>query len=146
MPRIILSLILISISFPAFAAEPCANRIQAYTVYEELVEGKIVEKHALHVVGELSPHSSLEGLAISRSEDSKTQIEISINQPTVNKKTQSRSWPVKPWARDGDYFATENLQIADVVNNYANGTFMLRLKVNGRVLCEDRAKNIVHGE
>lgn len=152
MPRITLVAIFAVwiISTPAMAkTEACGKRVQAFNEYEELVEGKLVTKVSIFDLGEWSPDSGFEGLLVKASEDPKTKLEISATKGKKAKSTKKKDWATgaQSWKDNKDYRLVENFHKGKDVfgEKYEDGTFVVRLTLNGKVLCEDSARKMVSG-
>ncbi|MGE3262832.1 MAG: hypothetical protein AB7K68_13710 [Bacteriovoracia bacterium] len=153
MPRITLVavLALLILSVPAMAkTETCGKRVQAFNEYEELVEGKLVTKVSIFDMGEWSPDAGFEGLLVKAGEDPKVKLEISATKGKKAQSTKKKDWATaaQSWKDNKNYRLVENFDKGRDVfgEKYEDGTFVVRLTLNGKVLCEDSARKMVAGD
>lgn len=150
MSRIAIVLTVVCASLPLFAnaAAPaaCGDRIQAFNEYEELQNGKIVEKISLFDLPEWTPDAGFQGLAVNAGEKAQTRLEIEVRKKGAKKALKKKDWPVKAWNARKDFQVLDGFQPKDVFTEAAaGGTYVARLVLNGKVLCEEPARAVVGG-
>ncbi len=130
---------------PSFAmAETCGSRVKAFDTYEDYDDQMNKEEGvSIYSVMEFSPHSSFEGLLISNKENPKTKVEIVVQKS--GRTLRKKSWDFSPWKLREGYFATKDMGAYDFMGN-DEAEFVLRLTLDGKVLCEDDAKDIYPGD
>lgn len=142
MPRIAVTLLLSLLSTSAFA--DCGERVQAFTSYEDYNDQmQRVDGVSIFPLIEYSPHSSFDGLVISSNENPKTKIEIEVRKGK-NKKARE-SFAFKKFALKDGFRATTDLDPAEFFGD-EDGSFVLRLVLNGKTLCEDGPREIQAGD
>lgn len=145
MPRIAIALLLCFIASPAFA--DCKNRLQAFTTYEDYNDNmERVDGVSVFPLMEYSPHSAFEGLVISGEENPKTKVEVEVRK-TINGETlrrESFSFKKRAIFKDG-LQATTDFDPATFLGD-GNGFFVLRLILNGKVLCVEGPHEIQSGD
>ncbi|MGZ3695626.1 MAG: hypothetical protein ACXWQO_16060 [Bdellovibrionota bacterium] len=145
MPRITLVTLatLLLLSTPVLAkggVAACGKRVQAFNEYEELdKDKKIVEKVSLFDVGEWSPDSGFQGLAIKADEDANTKVQIEVSRGKKAKSKKKTDLSAKAWKDRQDYRQVEDFNGGKAIfgENYEAGTFVVRLTLNGKVLCQN---------
>jgi hypothetical protein len=140
---------LLLISLPAMAKPAaCGKRVQAFNEYEELgTDKKIVEKVSIFPVGEWSPDSAFEGLLVSAEEDPATKVEFETFKGKQKKRVMKRALAAHEWKERKDFRVVEDFKRGKDIfgGKYEAGSFVVRLTLNGKVLCEDGARNIAAG-
>lgn len=135
-----------AVAAPAKLA-PCGTRIQAFNEYEEMdKDKKIVEKVSLFEPSDWSPNAGFEGLLVKSSEDPKTKLEIEVR--PSKKKIAKAEWSVGTWGERKDFLAAQNFNRGKAVfgEDYKlSGTYVTRLKVAGKILCEDKPRPMISG-
>lgn len=144
MPRIAIALILglVSSASPAFA--DCGDRVQAFSSYEDYNDQmERVDGVSIFPLMEYSPHSAFDGLVISEQENPKTKVEIEVRKGKNKKARESFSF--KKFALKDGLRATTDLDPAEFFGD-EEGSFTLRLVLNGKTLCEDGPREIQAGD
>jgi hypothetical protein len=145
MPRTsIIYLLAILLAPLAAQAESCADRVKAFDTYEDYDDNmKKEEGVSIFSIMDFSPHSSFEGLVISSKENPKTKVEIDVRKDGT--KLRTKSWEFQPWKIRSGYLATQNMGAFDYMG-FEEAEFVLRLTLNGKILCEDAPKEIQVGD
>lgn len=131
--------LIIALSFSplaAMAADSCGTRLQAFNIYEELVDGRIVEKHSIFPVEDWSESSAFEGLLIKDSEDKDVQLSVEVKKTATGKVLRSADFSFAVWPRNRTYRESKQFVPADFFR-VAPGVFTLKLIQKKKTLCED---------
>lgn len=143
MPRIAIALILSLVS-SATAFAGCGERVQAYTSYEDYNDQmERVDGVSIFPLMEYSPHSAFEGLVISDQESPKTKVEIEVRKGKNKKARESFSF--KKFALKDGFRATVDFDPAEFFGD-EDGSYVLRLVLNGKTLCEEGPHEIQSGD
>lgn len=143
MPRITLIALLL-LSVPAMAKENCGGRIQAFNEYEEMQNGKIIEKVSLFDLPNWSPNEGFQGLAVRATEKPGTKLEVEMQKA---KKKQKASAALSAWAVRKDFQYAEKFNPKEFFSEkFSGGTFVVRLIVDGKVACESGPHKISSGD
>lgn len=148
MPRnslIAVAALLLAFSNLALAKpENCGKRVQAYNEYEELAAGKIVEKVSIFDISEWAPDSAFEGLAVSAAEDPATKVEIEMFKGKSKRAAAKKAWAPKAWSDRQDFRRVESFSRGKEFfgSKFEKGSFVVRLTLNGKVLCEDAPRKM----
>lgn len=153
MPRITLVVALalsLSAGPSALAKAPaCGERVQAFNTYDEMdANKKIVEKTSTFAPSEWSPDAGFEGLIVKAGEDPATKLEIEVKRAAKGKRPVKAKWSLTKWNERTDYLVAEAFHKGQKVfgdRHDFSGSYVIRLKLNGKVLCEDAPRKIVQG-
>jgi hypothetical protein len=63
-----------------------------------------------------------------------------------NGKLRSYSWGLLSWERDRSYYVADGLDPEDIAGEYSHGRFVLRLRLDGELVCEDAPREIRPGD
>lgn len=141
MPRIAIILLAAFLSTDALAGS-CGARISAFNTYEDYDDKMNKEEGVtLFEPVEFSPHSAFEGLVVDKSEKPGTKLEIEVKKA---KSKKTKSFSLVPWKIKAEYLVADGLD-APAFIGFEPGTYVLRLTLNGRTLCEDHAREIPAG-
>ena len=138
----------------ANAASKCGERIKSFALWEDLAPGsgdigggddKFIEKHSIYTIPEGTNDSSdLGGFLIRNTEDPNTKLEIDVKQKGELRKY---SFGFIPWERDDTYLVTDGLNTdRDIVRGFAPGSFVMRITLDGNLLCKDSPRKIEEGD
>lgn len=131
---------------PAWAkVEACGKRVQVYNEYEELdKDGKIVTKVSIFNPTNWSNDGGFEGVLVKKDQlpkqDTVAKVEIEVRKGKG--KPVKKDWAVKSWDGRDDYLAAKDFKAADVFGDRhdADGTYTLRLLLDGKAACEETRK------
>lgn len=138
-------LAMMTVSFEAHA-ENCGDKIQGFNIWEELEEGKIVEKHTTFSIEEISRNSYFEGLVVPKKAGKGAKVEVEVQPKNTKLKARKTSWDLSPWELDNKYLVAETYEGAEAFGEeLVEGTFTLRLVKDGKVLCETKDLKIYGG-
>lgn len=140
---IILSMLLAS---PAWAkVEACGKKVQAYNEYEELAkDGKIVTKVSVFNLTDWSNDGQFEGLLVKKDllakQDSVAKLEVESRKGKA--KPVKKSFSVKNWDKRDDYLVAQEFKAEDSFGERhdADGSYTVRLVINGKTVCEETRK------
>jgi hypothetical protein len=125
-------------------AESCGDRVKAFDTYEDYDDKMNKEEGvSIYSVMDFSPHSSFQGLLVQAKENAKTKVEIEVLKDGGS--LRKKSWEFSPWKLRSGYLATKDIEAYDFMGN-EEAQFILRLTLNGKVLCEDSPKDIYPGD
>ena len=118
----------------------CGKRVQAFNEYEELKDGKIIEKVSVFDLPEWSPDSGFQGLVVKSGEKADTKIELEVLRQGEKQTVKAES-KLGNWTARKDFLAPEKLDAKSVFGSkYVAGTYVVRLKLAGKTLCEETRK------
>jgi hypothetical protein len=142
MPRTaIITALALLFSTTAFAGE-CGSRIKAFSTYEDYDDQMNKEIGvSIFAVTEYSPASSFEGLLIGRKEDKNSKVEVEVRKSAKGAAERKNDFSFQKWEIDKPYLVAGGLVPEDHIG-FEEGFFVLRLTLNGKVLCEDSPREI----
>ncbi len=141
MPRIAIIFLL---SLNAMAAEPCQTRVMAvdpYVDYDDTLQHKEVVAHPFPIE-DFSPDGSFESILVKGNEKPDTRLELEVKEN--GKAPRKQSWELEKWDLGSGYYVAKDLTPAEFLK-FQPATFVLRLTLNGKILCEDAPKRIFSG-
>lgn len=130
MPRTSLIIaLLIFCSGAARATEPCGDRLLAFNTYEVMGEEKIETRFSVFPLPDWSDASAFKGV-VSKSADATLEVEL---------EGKKKDFVFETWDKDPSLFAAAGFRANKFFKNSESGAFFtLRLKENGRIVCEER--------
>lgn len=144
MSRIAIILLAALLAPNAFAGA-CGKRITAFSTYEDYDDQMNKDMGvSLFPVTEYSPSSSFEGLVISKKEDKDTKLEVEVRKSARGSAVREKTFRFDKWEIDKPYLVAHGFVPEDVLT-FEEGYFVLRLTLNGKVLCEDSPREIQEG-
>lgn len=122
--------------FQAHAAD-CKDRVFVFNEYEEKVEGRLVTKHSIFEPGEWSRHTDFQGLLVKKTDDADELVfEFRKNaKKKAAKPDLVKNAALQTWSKDTEYKEAQGLEPQKFLSERI-GTYTLRLKKGGKVLCE----------
>lgn len=131
----------------AIAAPSCGARIQAYATsqdYDDALKPLPPEATLFEIEGYSSAGGSWDGLVVKEREDHATKVVIEVRQKGAAPATHSfetEAWTLKP-----GYRVAKGFSVDKVFANGSEGTFVMKLSLNGRVVCENRPAEFFAGD
>lgn len=113
----------------------CEDQVKAFNTYEVLEKGKVVERTSVFELQDWSPHSSFEGL-ITKVKGATISIQVVLGDK-VQKKSE-HNFSMIPWAAESSYFSTTSFDGKKIFNEWASGSYKVRLLKDGQTLCESQ--------
>lgn len=122
----------------AFAAPACGDRIQGFVTFEDYDDNlRPAPGATLFTVEDYSSESGFHGLAVKKSEDRATKLEIELRDTKKGPARKTESFSLSDWDRKKGYLFATDLSGSETLSE-ESGFFVMRLRLNGRVLCEDQ--------
>ncbi len=118
------------------ASSPCGNRLQAFNTYEDLEQGRIVEKYSLFSVTDWSDASAFEGIVIKSSEDPGLGMTFELRKGLNSKAVRSWDFKFSAWPKNSKFLYAKDFPPAELMDG-AQGVYSLALKKGKEVLCKE---------
>ena len=146
MPRIAIIPALILLSSIAFA-NPCEKYVKIYATYDELENGKVVDKVSIDDLGDWSKNSTFDGLVVTKETPENAELTLEFKKKKAAKPSKSVSGTTKPFKLNNAYRVAD-FDILKVLEKRptVDGSFTVRLTSGGKVLCADTKQVMVDGE
>ncbi len=133
---------------PALAQPDCEKYIQAFNLWEDEIDGQIVLKHSLFPLVDWDPNSQFEGVVLTTEAKAvkKPLLEVEYKANSKNGKRKLESFRrVQAFAQEPTLNTFEDFKAEDFFNFKEAGTYTVRLKDDGALICSQNFKyNLGH--
>ena len=117
-------------------AETCNKQLQAFNSYDQLVDGKLTEKHSVYDLTEWSRDSTYEGILATSQAPEGAELVLEIHRPHSKKASKSFRANFEKWDLDPAY-RRAHLVPKTFFGSANSGTYTVRLVKGSAVLCEE---------
>lgn len=144
---LILTTLLLSSTASATKTPKCSAFLQAYLLWSDKVEGKIVQKHSEFPLVDWDPDSQYHGVVLAKPAGEKLkgpslEVDFQSNNKAISKKVSFSE--ISPLEQDAS-LKTFNFDPEEFFTFDRAGHYTIRLKSDGKLICEEKFKyNLGH--
>lgn len=142
MKNYLLALIALLLSQTALAQD-CTKHLQAFTLWEDEINGQIVLKHSAFDIPDWDPNSQYESLALTADaikNVKKPILEVEFKGGKTGKKKLETFRRLKPLAQDPNLSAFDDFQAEEFFDFKEAGQYTVRLKDENTLICSQTFK------
>lgn len=114
----------------------CGDRLRAFSTYEDLEKGQIVDKHSIYPIGLWSDASAFEGILIQKADAEGVKMIFELRPHPGSKAVRGWEYSFTPWSRDANYLIAKGFSPLSLMQD-AQGVFSVALKKGSTVICKD---------
>lgn len=129
------------------APGPCHQYLRVFATYDELVNGKLVDKVSTAELTNWSRNSTFEGFVATKDTPANADLTVEFTKKKAKKATKSVHGGFKDWKLDANYRLAD-LDIHKVLDKRptAEGTYTVHLHADGKNLCTETKPVVIDAE